>query len=202
MFTMLLAGEETTANTIAWMIHLLWRDPQALARAVDEVRRVVGDMANLTLDQMAQLHYVEACAHETMRLKPVAPIILLETLHEMTIGNVQVPAGLAICSLMRRDSVSDSHLPRASAFEPERWLAEGEPGVLAHAAKRVSMPFGAGPRICPGRYLALLETRMAMAALLGNFDIESVDTPDGQEAREHLAFTMMPVGLRMRLRMQ
>lgn len=41
-----------------------------------------------------------------------------------------------------------------------------------------------------------------MAALLGNFDIESVDTPDGQEAREHLAFTMMPVGLRMRLRMQ
>ena len=202
VFTMLLAGEDTTANTIAWMIHLLWRNPQALARAVDEVRRVVGDMANPTLDQMAQLHYVEACAHETMRLKPVAPIILLETLHEMTIGNVQVPAGLAICSLMRRDSVSDSHLPRASAFEPERWLAESEPGALAHAAKRVSMPFGAGPRICPGRYLALLEMRMAMAALLGNFDIESVDTPDGQEAREHLAFTMMPVGLRMRLRMQ
>ena len=58
-------------------------------------------------------------------------------------------------SLMRRDSVSDSHLPRASAFEPGRWLAEGEPGAAAHAAKRLSMPFGAGPRICPERYLAL-----------------------------------------------
>ena len=62
------------------------------------------------------------------------------------------------------------------------------------------MPFGAGPHICPGRYLALREMKMAMAALLGNFDIESVDTPYGQEAQERLAFTMTPVGLRMRLR--
>jgi cytochrome P450 len=64
------------------------------------------------------------------------------------------------------------------------------------------MPFGAGPRICPGRYLALLEMKMAMAVLLGNFDIEDVTTPDGLEAKEHLAFTMQPVGLRMRVRVR
>ena len=52
----------------------------------------------------------------------------------------------------------------------------------------------------PGRYLALLEMKLAMATLLGRFDIASVDTPDGQEARERLSFTMMPVGLRMKLR--
>jgi cytochrome P450 len=62
------------------------------------------------------------------------------------------------------------------------------------------MPFGAGPRICPGRYLALLEMKLAMAVLLGRFDLVSVDTPDGGEAREHLSFTMVPVGLSMRLR--
>jgi hypothetical protein len=44
--------------------------------------------------------------------------------------------------------------------------------------------------------------KMAMAVLLGNFDIENVATPDGQEARERLAFTMAPVGLRMRLKMR
>ena len=62
------------------------------------------------------------------------------------------------------------------------------------------IPFGAGPRICPGRYLALLEMKLAMAVLLGRFDIEAVDTPDGKEAPERLSFTMTPVGLTMRVR--
>ena len=61
------------------------------------------------------------------------------------------------------------------------------------------MPFGAGPRICPGRYLALLEMKMAMAMLLRRFDILSVDTPDGRPADERMSFTMAPVGLRMRI---
>src|SRR2546423_3199572 len=69
VLTMLLAGEDTTANTLAWMIHLLWRNPAALARATEEVRRVSGDATMLSLEHMAQLDYVEACANETMRLK-------------------------------------------------------------------------------------------------------------------------------------
>ena len=200
VLTMLLAGEDTTANTLAWMIHLLWLNPAALARAIEEVRRVVRDPAGPTFDEMAQLNYVEACAHETMRLKPVAPILPLQAVHDVTVGDVRVPAGTIIQNIMRSDSVSDSHLPRAASFVPERWLTSADgPGAAAGAAKRISMPFGAGPRICPGRYLALLEMKMAMAVLLGNFEIEDVTTPDGREAREQLAFTMQPLGLRMRL---
>ncbi len=200
MLTLLLAGEDTTANTIAWMIHLLWRHPAALARARAEVRAVCGDATALTPEQMGRLDYLEACAHETMRLKPVAPMLPLQALKDLTIGDVQVPAGTVVISLMRRDSVSEDHLPRAAAFEPERWLEAGAPGAAASAARRVSMPFGAGPRICPGRYLALLEIKMAMAVLLGRFEIAAVDAPGGAaEPREHLAFTMAPVGLRLRL---
>ena len=61
------------------------------------------------------------------------------------------------------------------------------------------MPFGAGPRLCPGRYLALLEMKMAIAMLLGGFAIERVGTRDGTPARERFAFAMGPVGLEMRL---
>jgi cytochrome P450 len=113
-----------------------------------------------------------------------------------------VPAGAVIINLMRRDSVSESHVPNAAQFEPERWLSSGEgaPGASASSAKRSSMPFGAGPRMCPGRYLALLEMKMAMALLLSRFEIARIDTPDGQPARERLAFSMTPVGLRMTLR--
>jgi cytochrome P450 len=200
VLTMLLAGEDTTANTLAWMIDLLWRHPASLTRATDEVRRVVADAAAPTMDELARLDFIEACAHETMRLKPVAPIIGLQALRESVVGDVRLPAGGVILNVMRRDSVSDQHLPRAAAFEPERWLTTGAPGAAASVAKRVSMPFGAGPRICPGRYLALLEMKMAMVALLGHFDIESVATPDGKPAAEKMSFTMMPVGLALRLR--
>jgi cytochrome P450 len=203
VLTMLLAGEDTTANTLAWLIDLLWRHPESLARATAEVRRVVVNPAEATLDELAQLDFIEACAHETMRLKPVAPVIALQALRDTVVGDVRLPAGAVIINVMRRDSVSEDHLPRAAAFEPERWLADGAPGAVAQAAsaaKRVSMPFGAGPRICPGRYLALLEMKMAMVALLGHFDIDSVSTPDGQPAAEKLSFTMMPVGLALRLR--
>jgi cytochrome P450 len=202
VLTMLLAGEDTTANTVAWMIDLLWRHPAELQRATDEVRRVCGGARELTLEQMAQLEFVEACAHETMRLKPVAPQLGVQTLRDTVVGDVLVPKNTVVLCILRRDSVDERHLPRAAAFEPARWLADGAPSVVATSPKRLSMPFGAGPRMCPGRYLALLEMKMAMATLLGRFDIQSVDTPDGQPAQEKLSFTMTPVGLSMRVRMR
>ena len=201
VLTMLLAGEDTTANTLAWMIHLLQRNPQALKRAQEEVRRVANDPAAFTPEKMAELDYLEACAHETMRLKPVAPFLPLQASRDTVVGDVRVPEGTLIWNVLRHDSVSEQHFEDAAAFKPERWLAEGNgPQHSASHAKRVSMPFGAGPRVCPGRYLALLEMKMAMAMLLSRFDIVSVDTPDGQEAQEHMAFTMEPVGLTMKLR--
>ena len=198
VLTMLLAGEDTTANTIAWTIHLLWTNPAALAHAVDEVRRVCGDAAIPRLDQIAQLDYVEACAHEAMRLKPVAPQTGIEALRDTTLGDVEIPKGMVVIGVMRRDATSERHVANASAFQPERWLEEASPA--ATSAKRISMPFGAGPRICPGRYLALLEMKMALAALFANFDLAQVDTVDGRPPRELLQLAMAPVGLRMRLR--
>jgi cytochrome P450 len=204
VLTMLLAGEDTTANTIAWMVHLLWQHPLALALATEEVRRVCGSEALPTLAMVEQLDYVEACCHETMRLKPVAPLMPQQALRDSTVGGVQISTGMIVFGLMRVDSVSDAFVPRAAQFEPQRWLAAdgkpGSPGQAASAAKRISMPFGAGPRICPGRYLAMLEMKMAMAVLLQHFDIAMVDTADGQPPAEQLNFTMTPVGLRMRLR--
>lgn len=201
VLTMLLAGEDTTANTLAWMIHLLQCNPQALKRAQDEVRSKANDPAAFTPESMAELDYLEACAHETMRLKPVAPFLPLQASRDTVVGDVRVPEGTLIWNVLRHDSVSEQHFEDAAAFKPERWLAEGSsPQHSASHAKRVSMPFGAGPRVCPGRYLALLEMKMAMAMLLSRFDIVSVDTPDGREAQEHMAFTMEPVGLTMKLR--
>ena len=199
VLTMLLAGEDTTANTLAWMVDLLYRNPHALQRLQEEVRRLAPDPTAFTLELMDQLVYLDACASETMRLKPVAPIIILHALRDSTVGDVAVPKGTLIWGVLRHDSVGEQHFTDPLAFRPERWLADAQ-SPLTSAAKRAAMPFGSGPRMCPGRYLALLEMKLAMATLLSSFDITAVDTPDGQPARERMAFTMHPVGLSMRLK--
>lgn len=191
VLTMLLAGEDTTANTLAWMIYLLSRHPEALARVREEVSRIDAQK----YEALAALPFVDACINETMRLKPVAPIIMLQPTRDTKVGEFEVPKGQLIMCLMRAGATDERRFPDAQAFEPQRWLSAN-----ANSPKRVAMPFGAGPRLCPGRYLALLEMKMVTAMLFGGFEIESVTTPDGADAREHLAFTMYPEGLRLRLR--
>jgi len=200
VLTMLLAGEDTTANTLAWMIYLLERNPAAMQRARDEVRAVLGaEPLPARYEQLSRLPFVEACAHETMRLKPVAPIIIKQAVHDTAVAGIAVPAGQLLVCLMRPAAVEERHFPNAQAFDPARWLADA-PNRAATSARRVAMPFGAGPRLCPGRYLAMLEMKMVIGMLLGGFEVESVGAPGGGEAREQLAFTMAPVGLRMKLR--
>jgi cytochrome P450 len=192
VLTMLLAGEDTTANTLAWMIYLLDRHPVAQRRAREEVLAKNAEK----YEDMVVLPFIDACINETMRLRPVAPILILQPTRDTVIDRIEVPKGTLLMCLMRAGPTDERRFPDARAFDPERWLS----GASASSAKRVTMPFGAGPRLCPGRYLAMLEMRMVMAMLLSGFDIEGVTTPDGREAQEHLAFTMYPVGLRLKLR--
>lgn len=198
VITMLLAGEETTATTLSWMVYLLMRNPDALQRAQDEARRITGDLSDLTPEALAELKFIDACTHETLRLKPTGPFNILVALNDTTVAGVAVPKGMWIWCVFRHDSVAECYFPDPKAFKPQRWL-EADATSMAQA-RRVSMPFGSGPRVCPGRYLAMLEIKLAMLMLLRDFDIESVDTPDGGEAQEILAITMSPVGLTMKLR--
>lgn len=195
--TMLLAGEDTTAHSIAWLLYLLARNPDAMRMVRDEVRRVAPDTAAFTMAQMDDLTYLDACIQESMRIKPVAPFMPLESLRETTICGVRVPADTIVWCVLRGESVAEEHFPKADEFDPGRWLA-AEDGQVA-ADKRITMPFGSGPRMCPGRYLALLEIKIAVAMLLGSFTVERVGTPDGKEADESMGFVMSPVGLQLHI---
>jgi cytochrome P450 len=203
--TMLLAGEDTTAHTLAWLIHLAARDPAVVQRLSDEAGAVLGGTRFAErLEVVSALRFTAASAQETMRLKPVAPIILLEAEEARVVGDVSIPAGTVVAALMRRASMSERHFERPESFEPERWLAADAGATTAArgtptARERVSMPFGAGPRICPGRNLALLEISVVTSMLFRNFRITALETEDGGPVREWLSFTMSPSRLRVTL---
>jgi len=200
VLTMLLAGEDTTANTLAWLIYLASSHPPVLRRLTDEARGVLGPARFAErLEMVSALNFTAATAHETMRLKPVAPVIVLQANEPKVIGDVAIPRGMIVATLMRRGSLDERNFERPGSFEPERWLGPTGTGAPSTSRERISMPFGAGPRICPGRNLALLEISMLTSMLVRNFDIIDIRTADGSAVDEWLSFTMAPSRLLVRL---
>ena len=198
VITMLLAGEETTATTLSWLLYLLKRNPEAFKKAQDEARAMSGELNEITPERLNDLKFIEACTLETLRLKPTGPFNVLVSLNDTEVAGVAIAKGTWIWSVCRHDTLAEKYFPNPQTFNPERWLIH--PDNDLSLSRKVSMPFGSGPRVCPGRYLAMLEIKLAMVMLLNNFDILSVDTPDGGEAQELMSITMNPVGLTMRLR--
>ena len=202
--TMLLAGEDTTANSIAWLIDLLYRNPNALAKLHAEVTSCVAaveDWEQLDLAQLDGLVYLDACIQESMRIKPVGPFMPLEATQDTVVGDVRVPQHTLVICTFRHETLMDTNFAQPQLFKPERWLAADDTAGNADAInKKVSMPFGSGLRTCPGRYLALLEIKIALVMLLNQFEIAAVETPNGREPEELMAFTMSPIGMRLRLR--
>lgn len=199
VFTMLSASQDTTANSLAWAIYLLRTHPAAWNRLVDEADTILHDVTvPQDLEQARSLSYAEACANEAMRLRPVAPVLFLDAVHDTQVGHVAVPKDTTVFCVMRPAAVDEANVEHASEFRPERWLG-GEGAMSTQSPKRVSMPFGAGPRLCPGRYLAMLEMSLVLGMLARNFELLEVAAPGRAAPEEALAFTMHPVGLRMRL---
>jgi cytochrome P450 len=197
MMTMLLAGEDTTANTIAWSIHELLEAKKVAHKLGAEVDDVLGPRA-LPSDPalVARLEYAEAVANEAMRLRPVAPFATLTAVQPTVLQDVVIPKGTHVTLLNRAIAMNPDLVAEPTRFCPERWL--DPEAALSLQRRAIHVPFGSGPRICPGRSLGLLEIRMVLALLYKNFTVERVGRPS--DVKEHLAFTMSPQNLRIRLR--
>ncbi len=191
--TLLLAGEDTTANSTGWAVHHFMQFPEHFERARREVDDVIAPKpAIATLEQTRQLPFIDAFNNEVMRLKPVAPIQVLEPVNDVELMGCHVPGGTTIMMLVRREATREEHFADALRFDPGRWLA---PQNTSPHDTRAFLPFGAGPRLCPGRNIALTQIRTVLAMLVRNFDIH----PVGADVEERLAFTMLPANLRVRL---
>ena len=196
--TMLLAGEDTTANTISWVMYFLAQHPEVQVKTQAEVDRVLGS-AGRPVDYASTeaLRYVEAVAHEAMRLRPVAPFLAMQANQSVVLGGVQVPAETDIYLLTGKVATEEKNFADAMAFRPERWLEAQGHGHSGHETQAF-LPFGAGARFCPGRHLAILEIKMVIAMLCRNFEVARV--ADAPPVEEVFSFTMRPENLFVTLR--
>lgn len=196
-FTLLIAGEGTTAHTMAWTIWFLARNPEMQDRWASEAIEVLGDAPVVDeYEKLARLSYGDAVLRESMRLKSVSPLTSAEPLTEVTVAGVRIPAGTQILAMLRYAGLHESGIERPLEFDPERWLGDEN----AAPDQRSFLAFGAGPRFCPGRNLSFVEMKAAMAMIARNFEIDLDES--GGPVQERLNFAMYPKNLRVRLRLR
>ena len=176
LLTLVLAGHETTANSLAWAFERLVRTPAAYDRLRDISRS--GDAAFADEDG-----WIEATIHETMRSRPVIPMIGRRVMRPWELGEYRVPAGtsvaMSILLLHHREDV----YPDPFAFRPERFLGV-RPGTYTW------IPFGGGIRRCLGAALAMAEQRVVLRAIARRTDLVAVDA--APEHARHRNVTMIP----------
>lgn len=194
VFTILVAGEDTTAHTLSWLLYLISEHPEVQRKLQQEADAVLsGQPLPADLGMLEKLPYLEAVAQETLRLKNVAPMLYLAPVTDVELNGCKIPGGTILMLLSRHGALQEQNFGDAHAFKPERWLAANP--ACPHN-RSVFIPFGAGPRFCPGRNLAMLEIKMAIAMVCRNFTVRRVET--GQPVREVFSFTMMPGHLKIR----
>jgi cytochrome P450 len=162
--TLLLAGHETTANALAWALHLLANHPAEQNRVRTELAALPGPA---TVADLPRLRYTAAALHETMRLYPPAWTILRHLTEERTIGGYRLPAGATLMLspwVVHRDA---RWWPQPQTFRPDRWLSGSPPHRYAY------FPFGGGPRQCIGNDFAVTEATLVLATLLRDWRVEA-----------------------------
>lgn len=191
---MLLAGEDAVANVMTWMFDTLCRLPEIARRLSDEVDAVLGDESAPSFDQLDEMPYGRALIDETCRLRPADESLFMETAIEATLGGHRLPAGTPLFLMIRPCMADPRHFDEPQTVDPARWLSGARPERAHDTA--AYMPFGYGPRFCPGRGLAYHQARLVAAMVARHFLVDFAG--DDAVPDEEWGFIMAPRGLRVR----
>lgn len=172
LVTLVIAGHETTATSLAWTVELLLRNRVAMERAVAEARE--GDSTE----------YIDAVIKESLRLRPILPMVARRIKRPFTLADgTELPVGTGVLPniflAQRNPEVYDS----PEAFRPERFVGV-QPDTYSW------LPFGGGIRRCIGASFALVEMRVVLQRLLERADFEAIEPQPERVVRR--AITLVP----------
>ncbi|MEA2280350.1 MAG: cytochrome family [Solirubrobacteraceae bacterium] len=167
LLTLLVAGHETTATALSWALERLARHPAAWERLH------TGDE-----------DYLDAVVRETLRLRPVLPIVLRKLQQPMEIGGFELPAGVSVAPCIHLVHRRPDVYPDPHAFRPERFLERP-------AGTYTWIPFGGGVRRCLGASFALMEMKLVLRAVAGGIERLGPDRPESEPVSRR-AITLVP----------
>ena len=192
IFTIYLAGHETTANGLAWTWYYLSKHPELRRRLEAEVEQSLGGRTP-TAEDARSLPYARMLFDETLRLMPPAWMFARRSIEGDELGGYPIPADATV---MLSPYVTH-HRPdlwdNPEGYDPERFA----PGADEGRAKYAYFPFGGGPRLCIGNNFAFMEAQLILAMVAQRFHLDLVP---GQTIQPKAIATLQAPRILMTLR--
>jgi cytochrome P450 len=164
---LLVAGHETSSNSLSWLFYLLSEHPDCLEKVRQELESVMGD-APLTFADVPRLEYATQVIQESLRLYPPFWIVDREAVADDRVGDITIPKGSTVIVYV----YGAHHAPRywhdPESFDPERFTKAN----LKQLTPFTHLPFGGGPRGCIGNHYAMLQVLMILSVLVRRYDFE------------------------------
>ncbi len=199
---LMIAGTDTSAQTVNWFLLLLANRPEIQAKVHEEMDRVIGRDTLPTVDDRTRLPYTFACLAESMRYRTIGPLgVPHKASQDTEIGGYRIPAEAQVLG----NIYSIHHDPRywdsPHEFIPERFLPQEDGSMPPALTSPAYIPFGTGHRRCPGRRFAETTVWLHITRMLHKLRFE---TPDGSPLPEDevfgLAISPKPYSLRAKRR--
>ncbi|MEV4019469.1 cytochrome P450 [Nonomuraea angiospora] len=193
VLTFLIAGHETTSGLLSFALYNLLREPHTLARAYEEVDRLLPGDEPPTYETIMKLDVIARVLEETLRHWSPIPGFSVSAVEDTTIGGYPIAKDQGVLVLLPVLHRSPKVWERPDEFDIDRWLPENKKNHHPGAYK----PFGNGERACIGRQFALTEARLALAMILRRF---AISDPNVYRMKIKQTLTLKPEGFTLRVR--
>jgi len=190
-FLLILAGYETTANTLAMAVYLLSKNKDKEAKLIAEIDRLKGTQMP-GQDELKAYEYVEAVVKEALRLH--GPVNSTDRhCGETTVigGKYKIYKGYNVHFAIRAMHYDPKYFSDPEAFMPERFMPTQHPDLAAKQNVKAFLPFGIGPRMCVASQFAMTEAKLALITLYSRY---SFTLKEGYELKTKMKATVSPVG--------
>ena len=169
LMTLIVAGFETSANTLNWVWYLIAKHPEVEARLIAEAEEKLPNVSALNADSLAEMEYTQQVLEEALRLYP--PVWLFtRRAHELDeLDDYDVPPETDIYLSPFVLHRTERYWSNPDAFDPDRFAPSDKP-----KKDRPYFPFSLGPRRCLGEYFSFLEMKVHIGLLLPRFRMQLV----------------------------
>ncbi|EYU21317.1 hypothetical protein ABFS82_09G123700 [Erythranthe guttata] len=165
---LLAGGTESSAVTVEWAISEILKKPKIFIKATEELDRVIGQNNWVKEKDIINLPYIEAIIKETMRLHPVAPMLVPRMSREdCKVDGYDIEKGTQVLVNVWTIGRDPAIWVNPNEFWPERFIGKD---IDVKGQDFELLPFGSGRRMCPGYSLGLKVIQSSLANLLHGFN--------------------------------